>query len=95
MDNEPPQTEAIEEDPLDSVISDTTRMVYGKSVAAGKTACKARSLTAMRDFGDDAEAIEEVATGRRGRVHERRTEEVGDAPSRRPHKSLRRGGIPQ
>ncbi len=37
-----PQTEAIEDDPLDSVISETTRIVYGKSVAAGSTAWSAR-----------------------------------------------------
>jgi hypothetical protein len=30
-----PQTVAIEEEPLDSVISDTTRSVYGNSVLAG------------------------------------------------------------
>ena len=38
IDNEPPQTDAIEDEPFDSVISETTRIVYGKSVAAGKTA---------------------------------------------------------
>ena len=30
-DNEPPQTDAIEDDPLDSIISETMRIVYGKS----------------------------------------------------------------
>ena len=34
-----PQTEAIDEEPLDSVISDTTRTTYGKSVSLGITAC--------------------------------------------------------
>ena len=32
---EPPQTDAIEEDPFDSVISDTTRIVYGNSSDEG------------------------------------------------------------
>ena len=32
---EAPQTEAIEDEPLDSVISDTTRMVYGNSSKVG------------------------------------------------------------
>ncbi|MNE27478.1 hypothetical protein D3C80_1208890 [compost metagenome] len=35
---EAPQTEAIELEPLDSVISDTTRMVYGNTSAAGSMA---------------------------------------------------------
>ena len=38
IDNEPPHTEAIDDEPFDSVISETTRIVYGKSVAAGETA---------------------------------------------------------
>ena len=42
IDSEPPQTDAMDDEPLDSVISDTTRTVYGKSVAAGRTACSAR-----------------------------------------------------
>merc|ERR1739841_212510 len=33
-----PHTEAIEEEPLDSVISDTTRTVYGNSSTEGITA---------------------------------------------------------
>jgi hypothetical protein len=33
-----PQTEAMELEPLDSVISDTTRMVYGNTSAAGSMA---------------------------------------------------------
>ena len=36
--NDVPQTEAIEDEPLDSVISDTTRTEYGKSSAEGITA---------------------------------------------------------
>jgi hypothetical protein len=35
---QPPQTEAIDDEPFDSVISDTTRMVYGKSSFDGSTA---------------------------------------------------------
>ncbi|MNN30750.1 hypothetical protein D3C81_1444090 [compost metagenome] len=35
---EAPQTEAIELEPFDSVISDTTRMVYGNTSAAGSMA---------------------------------------------------------
>ena len=41
IEREPPQTDAMDEEPFDSVISETTRIVYGKSVAAGKTACNA------------------------------------------------------
>ena len=35
---EAPQTDAIEDEPLDSVISDTTRTVYGNSSIVGITA---------------------------------------------------------
>ena len=41
-DKQPPQTDAMEEEPLDSVISDTTRMVYGNSSLLGNTATNAR-----------------------------------------------------
>ena len=37
----PPQTEAIEEEPLDSMISDTTLIVYGKLSFFGTTASRA------------------------------------------------------
>ena len=37
-DNEAPHTEAIEDEPFDSVISDTIRITYGKRSAAGRTA---------------------------------------------------------
>src|SRR5690554_1280328 len=40
--NEAPQTEAIELEPFDSVISETTRMVYGNSSCDGMTACTPR-----------------------------------------------------
>ena len=33
-----PQTEAIEDEPLDSVISDTTRITYGKRSLSGSIA---------------------------------------------------------
>ena len=39
---QPPQTEAIEDEPLDSVISETTRMLYAKSSALGNTGINAR-----------------------------------------------------
>ncbi len=39
---EAPQTEAMEEEPLDSVISDTTRTVYGNSSIVGITASTPR-----------------------------------------------------
>ena len=37
-----PHTDAIEEEPLDSVISDTTRTTYGNSVRLGITAATPR-----------------------------------------------------
>ena len=37
-----PQTEAIDEEPFDSVISETTRMVYGKASSDGMTASTPR-----------------------------------------------------
>ena len=42
IDRQPPHTEAIELEPLDSVISDTTRMVYGNSSLAGSSGISAR-----------------------------------------------------
>ena len=41
-DNVEPQTVAIEEDPLDSIISDTTRIVYGNSSLLGNIGWIAR-----------------------------------------------------
>src|SRR5687768_8781170 len=41
--SDPPQTEAIDEDPFDSRMSETIRIVYGKSSNAGRTLCRARS----------------------------------------------------
>ena len=40
--SELPQTEAIDEEPFDSVISETTRMVYGKASMVGITASTPR-----------------------------------------------------
>ena len=37
-----PQTDAIEDEPFDSVISDTTRMTYGKRSLSGSIACTPR-----------------------------------------------------
>ena len=40
---DPPQTEAIDDEPFDSSTSETIRIVYGKSSNGGSTACSARS----------------------------------------------------
>ena len=45
-DSEEPHTEAIDEEPLDSRMSDTTRIVYGKSSAVGIIGTSARSASA-------------------------------------------------
>ena len=41
--SEPPQTLAIDDEPFDSRMSDTMRIVYGNSLKSGRTACNARS----------------------------------------------------
>jgi len=41
-----PQTDAIDEEPFDSRMSETTRIVYGKSSFGGSTASTARSASA-------------------------------------------------
>ncbi len=41
-DKQPEHTEAIDDEPFDSVISDTTRIEYGNCSIVGKTAFKAR-----------------------------------------------------
>src|SRR5215471_5291524 len=41
-DRQPPHTEAIDDEPLDSVISDTTRIEYGNSSLLGRHATSAR-----------------------------------------------------
>ena len=54
-DSEEPHTEAIDEEPFDSRMSDTTRIVYGKSSIDGTTGTRARSASApwpmSRRFG--------------------------------------------
>ena len=45
-DSDEPQTEAIDDEPLDSRMSDTTRIVYGKSSVLGTTGTSARSASA-------------------------------------------------
>src|SRR5919107_270354 len=54
-DSEEPQTDAIEDDPLDSRMSDTTRIVYGNSSCVGIIGTSARSASApwpmSRRFG--------------------------------------------
>ena len=41
--SEPPHTDAIDDEPFDSRISETTRIVYGKSSNGGSSGCSARS----------------------------------------------------
>ena len=41
-----PQTEPIDDDPFDSSVSETTRIVYGKSAGGGITASSARCASA-------------------------------------------------
>ena len=41
--SEPPQTVAIDDEPFDSRISETMRIVYGNSSNCGSSACSARS----------------------------------------------------
>ena len=54
-DSEEPHTEAIDDEPLDSRMSDTTRIVYGKSSCDGIIGTSARSASApwpmSRRFG--------------------------------------------
>ena len=51
-----PQTEPIDDEPFDSSVSDTMRIVYGKSSDAGSTASSARWASApwpmSRRFGE-------------------------------------------
>src|SRR6185436_18396716 len=46
IDSVPPQMDAIDDDPLDSRMSDTTRIVYGKDSSGGSTGSSARSASA-------------------------------------------------
>ena len=43
---EPPHTDAIDEDPFDSRMSDTMRTVYANLSSSGTTAARARSASA-------------------------------------------------
>ena len=45
MASDAPQTLAIEDEPLDSVISDTIRIVYGNSSFFGSIGCTARQAS--------------------------------------------------
>ena len=42
-DKQPPQTDAIDDEPFDSSVSETMRIVYGKSSYAGSTRASERS----------------------------------------------------
>ncbi len=44
--SEEPHTDAIDDEPLDSRMSETTRIVYGKSSVLGTTGTSARSASA-------------------------------------------------
>ena len=45
-DSDDPQTDAIDDEPFDSRMSETTRIVYGKSSTDGTTGTSARSASA-------------------------------------------------
>ena len=45
-DSDEPQTDAIDDEPLDSRMSETTRIVYGKSSVDGTIGTSARSASA-------------------------------------------------
>ncbi len=64
---QPAQTEAIELEPLDSVISETTRMAYGHSSALGSTAISERLARRpwpiSRRFGTPTRPVSPVAYG--------------------------------
>src|ERR687885_606046 len=72
-DSEEPHTDAIDDDPLDSRMSDTTRMVYGNSSWEGIIGTSARSASApwpmSRRFGPrmkPASPTENGGDGERG-----------------------------
>ena len=46
IESDPPQTLAIDDEPFDSRMSDTTRMVYGNCSSAGIIGASARSASA-------------------------------------------------
>ena len=65
--NVEPQVEAMEEEPFDSRISDTTRMEYGNSSSEGITGRSARSASApwptSRRFGAPMRPVSPVQYG--------------------------------
>ena len=81
--SELPQTLAIDDEPFDSRISETTRMVYGNWVSSGRTAESARNPAsppsgcyfhprcpfAMARCRDERPALVEIAPGRWSACH--------------------------
>ena len=64
---QPPHTEAIDDEPFDSVISETTRIEYGNSSRSGSTATSARLARRpwpiSRRFGEPTRPVSPVANG--------------------------------
>ncbi len=64
---QPPHTEAIDDEPFDSVISETTRIEYGNSARSGSTATSARLARRpwpiSRRFGVPTRPVSPVANG--------------------------------
>ena len=62
-----PQTDAIDEEPFDSRISETTRIVYGNVSASGMTGSRARSASApwpmSRRFGPRMKPVSPTENG--------------------------------
>ena len=62
-----PHTEAIEDEPFDSRISETSRIVYGNSSAVGMTGTRARSASApwpmSRRFGPRMKPVSPTENG--------------------------------
>src|ERR687892_2173572 len=83
-DSDDPQTEAIEDEPLDSRISDTTRIVYGNVSWSGIIGTSARSASApwpmSRRLGPRMKPASPTENG--GKVEWGR-EGVGVSPPRR------------
>ena len=64
---QPPQTDAIDDEPFDSVISETIRIEYGNSTRSGSTATSARLARRpwpiSRRFGEPTRPVSPVANG--------------------------------
>ena len=62
-----PQTEPIDEEPFDSSVSETRRIVYGNSSAVGMTASSARCASApwpmSRRFGEPMRPVSPTEYG--------------------------------